>query len=727
MYIEKLHLTGIDGNEVMSASFQKGICIAPAMPANMPSPESIISFFFYGVLPENTDTRINGVLYFCDSSVHYRINRNAEGFLLYKLTAEDETRIELDDGVEPGDILFELDCELFKKTLSIRHLTDERLKALFSDLLNEGGGIGLYGFMDRVRACDGAEKTCDGNLDATASDDPDGDTKKIPFVGDAQIDPLEQTKAIKKVDGDLDVKVVSFERDETKTFERASDLGLGELERRANELRINIETTTEEISKLSRKLEIGRMSDLAARITTYKEKKEKYESALERKRFFEDTYRSGTIELPDNAYVNELKYSVEEIGKCDAELKEIHKEMEEIDPEHHSNRLSNLYIKVNDEGGIDAVKEKLKHCRSSKLVNTLACILFTLAGLMFICVGAAFTLLPVYKTEIFETLTLTWSHVGLIGLTFGLLSLIPSIMCLSRVQTLYEDIKDMYVEYCCEGAKTPDEFIKMLEEEMGESEEKKERLKRLKEVEKKVAACQSRVNEGQRIIREHLTIWSRPFDNRLSYCENALSAIEYAESFLKEYEVIKNETERARMEYEDVRYYVVGLEDRIMSPDFDPEELKVDPTELEYCEQRSEMLKKSLIEMYDELDSVKNKQEVIRSVLLCVDGEEPILNKKEEDSERKELLERLSVVADSENADAWETALVRSYMIADRHRELVNENVAQHVVMLSCMETFYSRIMPVQIITHTEGSTDVLQDALSQISESLLTEQIILC
>ena len=314
MYIEKLHLAGLDGEKVINVSFKKGICRAPKLPDGMPSPESILSFFFYGELPPEAEGRdISGVLHFCDSSVHYRINRNADGFLLYKLTAEDETEIELADGVEPGDILFEIDCELFRKTLSIRHVEDPKIQSLFSGLFSEGGSLGLYEFMDRVRACndDKSDKAAVTKQKAD-TDDPDGDTKRIPFVTDSDLDPLEQTRVIKKAK-DPDGGDEQISDDDTKSFEKVSDLGLDELEKRANELRYNIETTTEEISQLSRKLEIGRMSDIAARISTYKEKKEKYETELERKRLFEDTYRSGTIELPDNAYVNELKYSVEEI------------------------------------------------------------------------------------------------------------------------------------------------------------------------------------------------------------------------------------------------------------------------------------------------------------------------------------------------------------------------------------------------------------------------------
>ena len=247
-------------------------------------------------------------------------------------------------------------------------------------------------------------------------------------------------------------------------------------------------------------------------------------------------------------------------------------------------------------------------------------------------------------------------------------------------------------------------------------------------MEKKVAACQSRVNEGQRIIREHLTIWNRPFDSRLSYCENALSAIEYAESFLKEYEVIKNEVERARMEYEDVRYYVIGLEDRIMSPDFNPEELKIDPEELKNCEIQSEALKKSLVEMYDELDDIKNRREVIRSAILyehILSGTDLDDGKKKE-NEKAEMLEKLSIIAESEDANAWETALVRSYMIADRHKDIMSDEIAHYVVMLSCMETFYSRVMPLQIIKNSENISEEIEQSLAQILNSLLTEQIIL-
>lgn len=727
MYIEKLQLSGEDLKQPVSVTFQKGVFCPETAALEDIDVAKILTFFFYGsdVLKNSGYENIVGTLHFCENTFHYRINASMERSALYKITVLEEEQIELEDGMTFGDALFGVSAEVFEATVSFGVFDNPSIAKALADITNAAEDpVGIYDLMNNIRS---AAKEVGGDSDRSLFQTPNmsapddlGDTIVLGGAENALSDPLEATRV---VPGGAPVPVDDGELfEETIRIAPAPDLEIEAMEKRIRGVRREIDNTTTELEAVSKKIEIGRMSDLAERIEDYKGKKAAYEKALEKKRLYEDTYRAGTIELPDNEYVNELTFAVEEIKNCEIEMKSIHDEKESIDPDHNNNKLSNLYIKVEDEGGIEAIRAKLKDFESGKRIYMLSSIFFVIAGVIMILAGAAVALLPVYKTMYIADTIVSVSHVGLCVMTLGLVCLLPALTSISGMQSTHEHILELFVDYGCEDAKTSDEFLQILELAVSESEEKKQRLEKLRLVEKKVAKCQSRVNEGQRIIREHLTIWDRPFDSRLSYCENALGALERAKEFLSEYEDFKNETERARAACDEAGYYIMGFEDEIFESDFDPSLYKMSAEEIAVCEDVCESLKDKLNALYDELDALKEK----RDALVFEQKEQKAQKAKvQPDPWLCELIDKLEVVANNENSNAWEMTKARAQLITAKHKNEITEQVKAAIVLLSAFETFYDKVMPPQFI-RLHGEKEEFIKEMELIGNEFVSNQIVI-
>jgi len=727
MYIEKLQLSGECLKENISVTFQKGVFCPETAALEDIDVAKILTFFFYGsdVLKNSGYENIVGTLYFCENTFHYRINASKERSALYKITVLAEEQIELEDGVTFGDALFGVSADVFEATVSFGVFDNQRIAKALSDItLAAADPVGVYDLMNNVRSA-AKEVGGDGEVslfrtpNMSAPDDL-GDTIVLGKEENAPSDPLEATRV---VPGGAPVPADEGELfEETIRIAPAPDLEIEAMEKRIRGARREIDSTTTEREAVSKKIEIGKMSDLAERIADYKEKKAAYAKALEKKRLYEDTYRAGTIELPDNEYVNELNFAVEEIKSCEIEMKSIHDEKESIDPDHNNNKISNLYIKVEDEGGIEAIRDRIKDLESCKRIYKFSSVLFVIAGMILVLAGAAVALLPVYKSMYIANTAISVAHAGLFVLTMGLVCLLPSITSISGMQSTHEHILEMFVDYGCENAKTTDEFLEILELAVNESEEKKERLEKLRLVEKKVAKCQSRVNEGQRIIREHLTIWDRPFDSRLSYCENAQGALERAREFLSEYEDFKNEAERARAACDEAGYYIMGFEDQIFESNFDPSLYKMTAEEIAVCEDVCESLKDKLNALYDELDELKEK----RDALVFEQKEQKAQKAKvQPDPWLCELIDKLEVVANSEDSNAWEMTLARAQMITAKHNGELMEQVKAAVVLMSAFETFYDKVMPPQFI-RLRGEKEAFLKEMELIGNDFVSNQIVI-
>lgn len=723
MYIEKLQLSGMGASAPVSVTFQKGVFTPETAALEGIDVAKILTFFFYGsqVLCGDEYENISGTLHFCENSLHYRINATKEKSALYKITSLKEEQIELEEGMAFGDALFGVSSDVFEATLSFGLFENQRIASAFLELTQGSpSSVGIYDFMNRVRDAANAGAA----VDSTSDDQKDlEDTIVVPFDAPITDDPLEATRVMQDGENATDLKnEVIDDLDETIKIAPAPDLEIEALEVRIRRARADIDKTTTELEDISRKTQIGKMSDIAEKIADYKAKKEVYEGALEKKRLYEDTYRAGTIELPDNDYVNELEYAVDEIASCEKELKSIHEERESIDPDHNNNKLSNLYIKVEDDGGIEAIRARLQRLSASKRIYMLSSIFFAIAGAILILAGAVVSLLPIYKNMFIADTMISVAHIGLVVLTSGIMCLIPALTCISRMQTMHEQTLELFVDYGCEGAKNGEEFLKTLELDINESEEKKERLEKLRAVEKKVAACQSRVNEGQRIIREHLTIWDRPFDSRLSYCENAMSAIAVAKEFLSEYEGFKNEAERARIACDEAGYFVMGFEDQLLSSDFDPSLYKMTEDEIAQGEARCEELKVSLNALYDELDALKKERD---ELVFAEKAQKAQKARPEPDPWLCELIDKLEVIANNENANAWEMAIARAQMIVAKQKAELSETLTAATVILASFETFYDKVMPPQFI-RVNGDKEKFVDQIEKLKNEFVSNQIVI-
>lgn len=748
MYIEKLQLAGNEYRDPVSVTFQKGVfCPETAVLEDIDVAE-ILTFFFYGKssgLDYLED--FSGTLHFCENSIHYRINATYDKSALYKITTLAEEKIELEDGMTFGEALFGVDSYVFMSTVSMSVFDNPDIAKILSDLtLPNGQLLGIYDLMNRIReaanataledsdesdtdvkvaefalGADGTEVTDAANSVGGANlTDPLGDTIVIPMQEDDTEDPLEATRVVEEASATAEEEEDPL--DDTIKIAPAPDLEIEAAEVNVRKARRDIDLLTSELEELSKRVEIGKMSDLAEKIADYKEKKKAYEEALKKKRLYEDTYRAGTIELPDNDYVNELCFAVEEIKSCEAELKVIHEERESIDPDHNNNKLSNIYIKVEDDGGIEAIREKLKDMKNGKRIYTLSSIFFAIAGVFLILTGAAVSLLPVYKSLFIANTAISVAHVGLLVLTMGIMCLIPALTSVSGMQSIHENILEMFEDYGCEGAKNPEEFMYNLELAVNESEEKKERLEKLRLVEKKVAKCQSRVSEGQRIIREHLTIWDRAFDGRLSYCENAASAIEVAKEFLSEYESFKNETERARAACDEAGYYIMGFEDKVFDEEFDPCLYRMSEEEIKDGERTVDALKEKLNTLYDELDVLKSKRDELVFAQKEIKAQRA---RPEPDPWLCELIDKLEVIANSENADAWEMAVARAQMIVSKQKNETSETLKAVILILSAFETFYDKVMPPQFIL-VNSNKEQFSEEIERLKNELVSNQIVI-
>lgn len=693
MYIEKLQISSPDLDLSLSMTFQKGVFSPEGTALDSIDILKILSFFFYGrsAVIGSKFENVCGTLHFCENSFHYRINAGADSSKLYKITAVGEEQIELEDNVNIGQVLFDTDAETFEATLGFNIYHTESINEILADLVGgKDTSFGIYDLMNRIRDGANTAKSSEGEVQEELAR-----TIVMPAINDSD-DPLEATRVLSddKLSNATPGEAID-ELDQTIKIAPAPDLEIEALESRIRKIRSDIDSTSSELEEISRKIEVGKMSDLSDKIAAYKQKKALYEKALEDKRAYEDTYRAGTLELPDNDYVNELEFAIEEIKSCESELKSIHEERESVDPDHHNNKLSNLYIKVEDDGGIDAIRARLKHFADAKRIYMLSSIFFTIAGVVLILAGAAISLLPIYKNMFIANTVISVAHIGLFILTMGLMCLIPALTSISGMQNMHESTYDVFVEYGCEGEHNAENFLYTLELAINESEEKKQRLAQLRKIEKKVAKCQGRVNEGQRIIREHLTIWDRVFDSRLSYCENALGAIAAAKEFLSKYEGLKNEAKRARDLCDEAGYFIMGFEDKIFSEDFDPAGYKMSEEEIEKSEARSDALKDKLNNLYDALDSLKRE----RDMLVFAENEQ----KQQKASNMPdpwlcELIDKLEAIANNDDTNAWKTALARAQMISAKQKTQQSHVICAATLLLASFETFYNKVMPPQFI-----------------------------
>jgi len=738
VYIEKLQLSGTEITEPVSVTFQKGVFSPETSALDGIDVAKILTFFFYGAkaLKDDEYSGLVGALYFCENSLHYRINASSEKNVLCKITALGEELIELEDGTSIGDALFGVDAQVFEATLGFGIFENEGIKSAFAQLVESGSdSVGIYDFMNLVREAASAKVPAKKDGAPTLISEPDkeptadeggvaslDETKVLQSVDTEALEDLEQTKVMTKSQDEALDQEIDDPLDATMKIAPATDLEIEEKEAVIKKKRKEIDALTTELEGVSRKIEIGKMSDLSSKVADYKEKKENYEKVLEKKRGYEDKYRAGTIELPDNDYVRELSYAIQEIRECEVELRQIYEERESIDPEHNNNKLSNLYIKVENDGGIDAIREKLGHLMTGKRIYMLSALFFMIAGVFFVATGAVVSLLPVYKNMFIASTPISIAHVGLFVLTAGLMCLIPSLACMSGMQSVHESILEFFADYGCEGAKNSDEFLYTLELAINESEEKKERLEKLRSVEKKVAKCQSRVNEGQRIIREHLTIWDKPFDSRLSYCENATSALELAKEFLSEYEDYKNDAERARALCDEAGYLVMSLGDGIFDDGFDPEQYHMSSEQIAQSEELADELKNKLEKLYDELDALKKE----RDELVFAENEKKAQKARlAPDPWLCELIDKLEAVANGENANSWEMAIARSQMIASDQKNALSQTLLSAVVLLASFETLYDKVMPPQFIRVGENKEQFIEE-FEKIGTKFVSGQIVI-
>lgn len=724
VYIEKLQLAGTEYSDPVSVTFQKGVFSPETSVLEEIDVAKILTFFFYGAnaLGDDGYSDLVGTLYFCENSIHYKITASGEKSTLCKITTLGDEVIELEDGMTFGDVLFGVDAQAFSATLGFNVFENVGITRAFEQLLQPGSqSVGIYDFMNLLRV---AANTKDAESDDVKTDDAEDPSllEQTRVMENVVSEDLEDTKVLQQT-GDLapvedDVDIL----DATMKIAPATDLDIEAKEVSVRKKRKEIDALTCELEDLSRKIEIGRMSDLSEKIEDYKQKKENYEKALEKKREYEDKYRAGTIELPDNEYVNELKYAVEEIKACETELKEIHDERESVDPEHNNNKLSNLYIKVENDGGIEEIRTKLRQMSAGKRIYMFSSILFMIAGVFFILTGAVVSLLPVYKNMFISNTPISIAHVGLFVLTAGLMCLIPSLTCISGMQSVHESILELFADYACENARKPEEFLYTLELAINESEEKKERLEKLRLIEKKVAKCQSRVNEGQRIIREHLTIWDKQFDSRLSFAENAAAALDLAKEFLSEYEAYKNDAERARSLCDEAGYLVMGFGDGIFESDFDPKQYKMSQEQIEQSEKQKQELRNKLDTLYDELDAIKKERD---ELIFADKAQKAKKARPAPDPWLCELIDKLEVVANSENANSWQMALARSQMIASEQKGALSDALLAPCVLLASFETFYNKVMPPQFI-HVGKDKEKFAEEFEKISAKLVSNQIVI-